>query len=74
MLVQHLADEGLAMVSMGQGFISMSNPTKDLMRLTLEQKLIHGGHPVLRWCMDNIVVRTDPAGNIKIDKATISYP
>ena len=69
MLVQHLADEGLTMVSMGQGFISMSNPTKDLMRLTLEQKLIHGGHPVLRWCMDNIVVRTDPAGNIKIDKA-----
>lgn len=69
MLVQHLADEGLTMVSMGQGFISMSNPTKDLMRLTLEQKLRHGGHPVLRWCMDNIVVRTDPAGNIKIDKA-----
>ena len=24
---------------------------------------------VLRWCMDNVVVRTDPAGNIKIDKA-----
>ena len=69
MLVQHLADEGLSMVSMGQGFVSMSNPTKDLMRMTLEKKLIHGGHPVLRWCMDNIVVRTDPAGNIKIDKA-----
>lgn len=69
MLVQHLADEGLAMVSMGQGFISMSNPTKDLMRLTLEQKLAHNGQPVLRWCMDNIVVRTDPAGNVKIDKA-----
>lgn len=68
-LVQHLTDEGLAMVPMGQGFVSMSNPTKDLMRLTLEGKLAHGGHPVLRWCMDNIVVRTDPAGNIKIDKA-----
>ena len=68
MLVQHLADEGLSMVAMGQGFLSMSNPTKDLMRLTLEQKLCHGGHPVLRWCMDNIVVRTDPAGNIKCDK------
>ena len=69
MLVQHLADEGLEMVSMGQGFISMSNPTKDLMRLALEQKLAHNGQPVLRWCMDNIVVRTDPAGNVKIDKA-----
>ena len=57
------------MVPFGQGFVSMSNPTKDLMRLTLEQKLAHGGHPVLRWCMDNIVVQTDAAGNIKISKA-----
>lgn len=26
------------------------------------------GHPVLRWMMDNIFIRTDPAGNIKPDK------
>ena len=26
------------------------------------------GHPVLRWMMDNIYIRTDPAGNIKPDK------
>ena len=24
---------------------------------------------MLRWCMDNIVVKTDPAGNVKIDKS-----
>ncbi len=38
------------------------------MKLTLEEKLAHGGHPVLRWIMDNIYIRTDPAGNIKADK------
>ncbi len=38
------------------------------MKLTLEEKLAHGGNPVLRWMMDNIFVRTDPAGNIKPDK------
>ena len=38
------------------------------MKLTLEEKLAHGGHPVLRWMMDNIFIRTDPAGNIKPDK------
>ena len=38
------------------------------MKLTLEQKIAHGGHPVLRWMMDNIFIRTDPAGNIKPDK------
>ena len=36
--------------------------------LTLEQKIAHGGHPVLRWMMDNIYICTDPAGNIKADK------
>jgi len=46
----------------------MSPPTKELMKLTLEKKLAHGGQPVLRWMMDNIFVRTDPAGNIKPDK------
>lgn len=38
------------------------------MKLVLEQKIAHGGHPVLRWNMDNIYIRTDPAGNIKADK------
>ena len=46
----------------------MSPPTKELRKLTLEQKIAHGGHPVLRWNMDNIFIQTDPAGNIKADK------
>lgn len=41
---------------------------QELMKLTLEQKLAHGGHPVLRWMMDNIYIRTDPAGNVKAGK------
>ena len=46
----------------------MSNPTKDLMRLVLEKSLRHNRHPVLRWNMDNVFIRTDPAGNLKIGK------
>ena len=38
------------------------------MKLVLEQKIAHGEHPVLRWNMDNIFIRTDPAGNIKAYK------
>ena len=38
------------------------------MKLVLEQKIAHGEHLVLRWNMDNIFIRTDPAGNIKADK------
>ena len=68
MMVQALEDDGFTMVPFGQGFKDMSNPTKDLMRLVLEKSLAHNGHPVLRWNIDNVFVRTDPAGNLKIDK------
>ena len=67
-LVQDLTDAGFLMVPFGQGFGSMSPPTKELMNLVLSKKIRHGGNPVLRWNCDNLVVRTDPAGNIKPDK------
>ena len=47
----------------------MSPPTEELMKLILEGEIAHGSHPVLSWMMDNIYVQTDPAGNIKPDKA-----
>ncbi len=68
-MVQNLEGEGFTVVPFGQGFKDMSPPTKELMKLVLEQKIAHSGHPVLRWMMDNIYIRTDPAGNIKADKA-----
>ena len=67
-MVQNLEGMGFTVVPFGQGFKDMSPPTKELMKLTLEQRIAHGGHPVLRWMMDNIFIRTDPAGNIKADK------
>lgn len=67
-MVQNLEGMGFTVVPFGQGFKDMSPPTKELMKLVLEEKIAHGGHPVLRWMMDNIFVRTDPAGNIKPDK------
>lgn len=67
-MVQNLENMGFSVVPFGQGFKDMSPPTKELMKLTLEERIAHGGHPVLRWNMDNIFIRTDPAGNIKADK------
>ena len=68
-MVQNLEGMGFTVVPFAQGFKDMSPPTKELMKLTLEQKLAHGGHPVLRWMMDNIYIRNDPAGNVKRIKA-----
>lgn len=67
-MVQDLEGMGFTVVPFGQGYKDMSPPTKELMKLTLEQRIAHGGHKVLRWMMDNVYVRQDPAGNIKMDK------
>jgi phage terminase large subunit-like protein len=73
-LVNDLTSDGAPMLTMGQGFASMSAPTKDLQRMILtgtpEQPVIrHGGNPLLRWMVDNFAVAMDPAGNVKPDKA-----
>ena len=67
-MVQNLEGMGFTVVPFGQGFKDMSPPTKEFMKLTLGGRIAHGGHPVLRWNMDNIFIRTAPAGNIKADK------
>ena len=56
------------LIQFGQGFKSMSPPSKELLNLVLLKRLVHGGNPVLRWMADNIVVRMNPAGWIKPDK------
>ena len=68
-LVIELQNEGLQMYPFGQGFVSMSAPTKELERLTKDSRLKHDGNPVTRWMMGNVLLQTDPAGNIKINKA-----
>ena len=68
-MIQNLEGDGFTMVPFGQGFASMSGPTKDFYRLLMEGQIIHGGNPILRWMAGNVVVDTDPAGNIKVTKA-----
>jgi len=66
---QQLEGLGFTLVGLGQGFASMAGPTKELLRLVLSGGLAHGGHQVLRWMADNMVVSTDAAGNVKPNKA-----
>lgn len=68
-MTQNLEYLGFNVIAFGQGFKDMSPPTKELMNLVMSKQLAHNGHQVLRWMMDNISIRTDPAGNIKMDKS-----
>ena len=67
-MVQNLEDMGFTMVPFGQGFKDMSPPSKELFKLLMEGNIIHGGNPVLKWMAGNVVMRQEPAGNIKPDK------
>jgi len=67
-LAIELADEGITLVPMGQGFLSMAVPTKKFLDLVAARRLHHGHHPILRWMANNVVLRRDAAGNCKVDK------
>jgi phage terminase large subunit-like protein len=67
-MAQNLDKEDIKMVAIGQGYSSMSPPSKELMRLVLDGKLRHGGNPALRWMFENVFIETDAAGNIKPSK------
>lgn len=70
-LTQRLLRDDIPMVQFGQGFASMSAPTKELMRQVLAEEVQHSD-PLLTWAISNVVVRLDPAGNIKPDKSQVS--
>ena len=62
-------DEIERFVPFGQGYQSMSPALRDLEGDLLNQKIVHGQHPVLQMCAANAVVHQDPSGNRKLDKA-----
>lgn len=67
-----LEESGITVLPVGQGFASMSAPSKTLERAVLDEVLRHGDNPVMSWAADNVVVARDTADNIKPvkDKST----
>lgn len=68
LIVQPLIDEGCDVLDYGQGFLSLSPPTKTLLRYVKSSSLEHGSHPVTRFCAENLVLAKDPSGSWKPDK------
>jgi phage terminase large subunit-like protein len=67
-VTSRMYEAGIEMVKMRQGHRTMGAPTKELERKVLGGTIAHGGHPVLRWNADNMIVRLDPNGNVCPDK------
>ncbi len=52
----------------GQGFFGISEPVKNIERNAISNKFLHGGNPVLRWMISNVVIDVDPAENYKLNR------
>ena len=52
----------------GQSMAHLAAPTQNFLDMVLRRKIAHGGHPVLRWMIANVVVSPDSNGNIKPEK------
>lgn len=69
-LATQLAEQdGFQLTEMRQGYRSYTAPSKELERLVVAKQLGHDGNPVLGWMVGNVVITSDPAGNIKPDKS-----
>lgn len=72
-LVNDLMEDGIEMLSMGQGFASMSPAMKEFERRYMGKQLEAPDNPLLNWTMANVVATEDPSGNIKPDKSKSQY-
>lgn len=67
-LASTLTDLGVPMVEVQQNTGGMYPGSKLLELLVYGKKLIHFGHPVLRWCAKNVALLFDSNGNFRPDK------
>ncbi|OAF13923.1 terminase large subunit [Bradyrhizobium neotropicale] len=58
-----LIDEGFPVVTIRQGWVTQSPALNTLEAAIISGNFRHGAHPVLRWCMQNVAIHTDSAGN-----------
>lgn len=67
-IVPQLIEDGVTVNEFGQGFGSMSTPSKEFERLILGGQVNVGQSPVAKWMNGNVVLDKNPADDIKPNK------
>lgn len=70
--VNTLMNEGVPMIELRQGPITLGEASKQLERLIDGGLIDSGGHPVLDWMVSNVAKHEDRRGNITPDKSKSS--
>lgn len=67
-LVIDLSEMGIPMVKMGQGFMDMNTPSKDMEMQLLNSNVQHGNNPIFLWMMGNVKILYNENGDQKFSK------
>ncbi len=73
-LVTRLQRAGIELVSVGQGWVSISPAMKELDRLVAARRVNHGGNPLLAWMIGNTDAKADDNGNVRPIKPSGNSP
>jgi len=64
-MMANLESEGLPVVEFPQTVATFARPVVDFETAMFERKLVHGGNPLLRWAVSNVVMYRDSSDNRK---------
>jgi phage terminase large subunit-like protein len=67
-LATQLEGDGHNVILFGQGFGSMSSPSKEFETLVTKSKIKHNGNKVMNWMISNVAKEENPEGHIKPSK------
>lgn len=67
MATRFTEQHGIDCIIEPQGY-RLSNAIKKIKELIINGKFCHSGNPVVTWCLDNVLIKENDEGNIKIVK------
>jgi len=62
-LSHQLDDEGLNPITVIQNYTNMSDPMKELEAAVLSGRFHHDGHPIMTWCVGNLIAKKMPGSD-----------
>lgn len=65
----NMINAGLNVREFTQNWVNYTAPTKNFETLVVNDKLRHGGNPLLRWQVGGLVAISDPNENLRLDKS-----
>lgn len=64
-MMAHLEEDGMPVAEFPQTVATFARPVVDFETAMFERRLVHGGNPLLRWAVSNVVMYRDSSDNRK---------